>query len=147
MLSFLKQYGRRYKEILLYVLFGGLTTLVNIGVYFICARFFSVGTVLATVVAWVLSVLFAYVTNKIWVFESKNCRLSALAGEILLFFGCRAFSGILDVVLMWIFVDRLGFYDVAVKILSNLIVIILNYLFSKLLIFRKKKVRPASEKE
>jgi putative flippase GtrA len=146
MLSFPKEMIRRYKEPILYVVFGGLTTLVNIISYFLLTRFAQTDTVPATVIAWILSVLFAYITNKIWVFESKSHRWKDLIREIVLFFGCRALSGVLDVFLMWLFVDVLSWYDVLIKIISNIVVIILNYLFSKLLIFRKSKNKQADNK-
>ena len=138
-MELLKKYYNKYKEMILYLLFGGLTTLVNFLSYLLLAYIFSFSTVVSTAGAWILSVLFAYITNKIWVFESKCNSKKALLQEITAFFSCRAFSGILDIAVMWIFVDYLHFNDLWMKLLSNLLVIVLNYVFSKLLIFKKQE--------
>lgn len=129
----------KYKEIVLYLIFGGGTTVINIFVYFICAHPFGINTVLSTCIAWVLSVLFAYVTNKMWVFESKAVNAKAIMREVISFFSCRLLTGFLDVVLMYVFVDILSCNDLLMKIIANIIVIILNYVASKLLIFKKSK--------
>ena len=133
-----KELFLKYKEMIAYLFFGGLTTLVNIVAYWVCANLFGIGTVPATAIAWILSVAFAYVTNKLFVFESKSWAFSVVGKEVLSFVGCRAFSGVLDIFFMWLFVDMLHINDLLIKVLSNIVVIILNYVFSKLLIFRKK---------
>lgn len=130
---------RKYKEIILYLVFGGLTTLVNIVTYFVCADWFHWGTVPSTIIAWFLSVVFAFITNKLFVFESKGTSLKTLFFETVSFFGCRLFSGVLDLFIMWLTVDILHWNDLLMKIISNILVIILNYIFSKLIIFRKKQ--------
>ena len=129
----------KYKEVILYLVFGGLTTLVNIVCYAVCARVFHMGTLVSNGIAWVLSVLFAYVTNKIFVFESKTDGVREAVREFVSFIACRAGTGVLDMAVMYVTVDMLGWYDVLMKILSNIIVIILNFVFSKLVIFRKKE--------
>lgn len=129
----------KYKEVILYLVFGGLTTLVNIVCYAVCARGFHMGTLVSNGIAWVLSVLFAYVTNKIFVFESKTDGVREAVRELVSFIACRAGTGVLDMAVMYVTVDMLGWYDVLMKILSNIIVIILNFVFSKLVIFRKKE--------
>ncbi len=129
----------KYKEVILYLVFGGLTTLVNIVCYAVCARGFHMGTLVSNGIAWVLSVLFAYVTNKIFVFESKTDSVREAVRELVSFIACRAGTGVLDMAVMYVTVDMLGWYDVLMKILSNIIVIILNFVFSKLVIFRKKE--------
>ena len=92
-----------------------------------------------TVIAWILSVIFAYVTNRIFVFRSKVRGWKALSFEMVSFFGARALSGVLDVGFMWLFADYLGFNDKWMKLVSNVFVIIFNYAASKLVIFRKKE--------
>ena len=133
-----KKYYNQYKEPVLYLIFGGLTTLTNFLSYFLLAHVLRLPTVAATIAAWVLSVLFAYVTNKRWVFESRRRHWGALLREAAAFFACRAFSGLLDVLIMWVCVDWLHWNDLVVKIASNVLVIVLNYLFSKLWIFKKE---------
>ena len=128
----------KYKEMILYLVFGGLTTLINIVVYAVCARWLSLGTMQANASALTISILFAYITNKLFVFESKTDTIKEVFREFFSFIACRLGTGALDMVFMFVSVDILGFYDVAMKILSNIIVIVLNYVFSKLVIFAKK---------
>ena len=123
---------------ILYLFFGGCTTLVNIIVYYICAHLLLLATVPATVIAWILSVAFAYVTNRIYVFESRSRGLVAILREIGAFVSCRLLTGVMDLAIMYICVDLLHFNDLIIKIISNILVIVLNYVASKLLIFRKK---------
>ncbi len=137
-MEYWKNIYNKYKEVILYLLFGGLTTLVNFATYAALAHLLHWPTVLSTAVAWFLSVLFAYITNKIWVFESRTNTLRALLRETLAFFACRVFSGVLDLLIMWVCVDLLFLNDLVIKILSNVLVVVLNYLFSKLWIFKKQ---------
>jgi len=124
---------RLEKELLLYVVFGVLTTLVNIVVYFIFARLFGINYLISNIIAWVLSVLFAYVTNRIWVFESKSTNIIK---EMSLFFGGRIFSGVVDTGLMYLFIDILSIGDFISKIVIQVIVVILNYVISKVIVFK-----------
>ena len=128
----------KYKEVVLYLVFGGLTTLINIVVYAVCARWLGFGTLLSNALALTVSILFAYITNKLFVFESKTDTVKEVFREFFSFIACRLGTGALDMIFMFVSVDILGFYDVAMKILSNIIVIVLNYVFSKLVIFAKK---------
>lgn len=132
---------KKYKEIILYLIIGGLTTLVNILAYWVFANPLNLHTVLSNILAWVISVLFAYFTNKIFVFESKSFKRDIFLKEFVLFFLSRATTGLIDTGIMYLFIDRLGFteYEMWIKVASNVIVIILNYVFSKLIVFRKKK--------
>ncbi len=132
----LKALCRKYREFLSYVFFGVLTTVVNYVSYLLLAPLFSTTTI-PTAIAWALSVIFAYVTNRIFVFRSQAREFRALAWEILTFFGARLLSGVLDVGIMWIFADRLKLNDKVVKLASNVFVVIFNYVASKLVIFRK----------
>lgn len=128
----------KYKEVVLYLVFGGLTTLINIVVYAVCARWLGLDTLQANASALTISILFAYITNKLFVFESKTDTMKEVFREFFSFIACRLGTGALDMVFMFVSVDILGFYDVAMKVLSNIIVIVLNYVFSKLVIFAKK---------
>lgn len=120
------------KEFTLYVVFGFLTTIVNILVYLFFTKLCGVNYIISNVIAWVLSVLFAYITNRIWVFERKNTNIIK---EVLTFFAGRMFSGALDTGLMYLFVDVLMTGDVFAKIVVQVVVVIVNYLFSKLIVF------------
>lgn len=128
---------RKYREMILYLIFGGLTTLVNIFSYFVLTDVGKIQYLVSTAIAWVLSVLFAYFTNRVWVFRSTASGAKAIAREMGSFFGCRLLSGVIDMGIMFVCVSVLGLPDKVIKILANVVVIILNYLFSKLFIFKK----------
>lgn len=133
----MKELIKKYKSIISYLFFGVCTTLVNIVVYYLCAHSVGMTTVISTVIAWIASVLFAFITNKLYVFESKSFEKKLLLREGISFFGCRLATGILDLVIMYISVDLLDMQDIFMKILSNVLVIVLNYICSKLVIFKK----------
>ena len=126
---------KKYREVISYLVFGVLTTAVNYISYLILSPFFW-HTTIPTVIAWVLSVLFAYVTNRRFVFRSHTGGKKAL-GEAGAFFAARALSGVLDVLFMAVFSDWLGFNDKIIKLVSNVFVVIFNYVASKLVIFKK----------
>ena len=134
----MNQLFKKYQQPILYLFIAVCTTAVNIITYYISAHIVSLSVVLSTCLAWAISVIFAYITNKWWVFESKSLRLKAVVLEFLSFTGCRLFTGACDLLIMFIFVDCLAMNDLFVKIASNVLVVILNYIFSKLIIFKQK---------
>lgn len=129
----------KYKEAILYLIFGGLTTLLNIVTYAVCSHLFHIDTLISNAIAWVAGVAFAYVTNKIFVFESKTDTLKELIKECASFVGCRLATGAMDMAIMYITVDVLRWPDIIMKVIANVLVIILNFVFSKLFIFAKKE--------
>ncbi|MDF2907657.1 MAG: putative cell wall teichoic acid glycosylation protein [Herbinix sp.] len=131
----------KYREIILYIFFGGCTTIVNVILYYISTRWFGFGIVVSTLLAWWVSVLFAYITNRILVFRSHNKEVRAILFEFAFFVACRLLTGLLDIFIMYLFVDRLGWYDLMMKFLSNLIVILVNYVASRVFIFKKHSHR------
>ena len=133
------KYLKKYQDIIAYIFFGGMTTLVNLLSYYICAHILKISIILSVVIAWILSVLFAYVTNRKWVFHSNNKEIKDIIKEVISFFGCRLATGLVDLILMFIFVDVCHFNDLVIKIGANIIVIILNYVASKLIVFTDKK--------
>ena len=126
----------KYKEGLLYLFFGGCTTLVNI-LAFALFRALTIGTYISNGLAWVLAVLFAFITNKIFVFASKGKTKKETFREGISFFGFRILSLVIDMGIMYVLIDILSCHDMVAKIISNVVVIILNYVFSKLFIFKK----------
>ena len=134
----LKGLIEKYRGFILYAFFGVCTTVVNIVAYYISARVIGLGTVSSTVVAWIFAVLFAFFTNKLWVFNSKSWEKKLVVRELSSFYLCRLSTGALDVAIMFVCVDILGWNDLIMKIISNVIVIILNYVASKFIIFRKE---------
>jgi putative flippase GtrA len=97
------------------------------------------GNLQSNILAWILAVLFAFVTNKLWVFESKCTSRRQLLCEAANFFSCRIATGILDIIIMHVGVSIFKFCGVDVKIFSNIIVIVLNYVVSKTYIFKTKR--------
>jgi len=138
MIKKIKDLYLKYKEVVNYLIFGGLTTLVNFIVYFI-AKWIGIEEWISNSIAWVIAVVFAYITNKIFVFESKTTEKKEILKEISSFFTCRAFSGVLDIGLFWLLVEKFEFNDIIIKIILQIIVILLNYIFSKLWVFKKNK--------
>lgn len=128
---------KKYKQQINYLIFGGLTTLINIVTYIVFYDILALSNLFSNIMAWIFSVLFAYVTNKLWVFESKTNGFSALLKELSSFVGCRLATGVLDIVIMYVGVDILLLSGTLMKLFSNVIVIILNYVLSKILIFSK----------
>jgi len=128
----------KHREGIAYLFFGGLTTLVNFIVYYSLANFLLLGTTISTNTGWLVSVLFAFVTNRRWVFESRAKGAVPLLRELSSFVAVRLFSGLVNWGIMVLGVDVLEFWDVLVFVFANIIVIILNYLTSKWFVFRKK---------
>ena len=128
----------KYIEIWNYLICGGISTIVNIAAYAIAEKVWKWNNVIvSTLFAWILGVIVAYILNKVIVFETKNLTKKELLKEIWSFFMFRVFSGVLDIVFMKVTVDILKWNDILMKVISNIIVIVLNYIFSKLFIFKK----------
>ena len=128
----------KYKFIILYGIFGVLTTVINIAVYGIFYSVLDVSNVISNIIAWVVSVLFAFITNKLWVFESKSFNFKLFLTELGSFTVCRVATGVLDLGIMFVGVDLLNGPAIILKVASNIIVIILNYVMSKIFVFKKK---------
>ena len=128
----------KYKSFIAYAVFGVFTTFVNIVTYNLCYNGLRMSNTLSNVIAWILAVTFAYLTNKVWVFESKSWKMDVLKKEVTAFISCRVATGVMDLLIMYICVDIMNWHAMLMKIISNVLVIILNYIFSKLVIFKKK---------
>ena len=126
----------KYKESLLYLFFGGCTTLVNI-IAFKIFRICKVGLYLSNGFAWVLAVLFAFITNKLFVFESREKNFKKTLKEAISFFIFRVISLLFDMGFMYLMIECFHWDELVAKIISNVFVIIINYVFSKLFIFKK----------
>ncbi len=135
----IKKLWKRWKQIFLYLFFGGVTTVVNIIAFFISYELIGINSIISTVLAWIAAVAVAYITNKIFVFESITATLRELIREITAFLSCRLLSLGADVFIMWLFNEILGYNAVLVKILANFVVVVMNYIFSKLFIFKGEK--------
>lgn len=128
----------KYKEQILYLFFGGCTTVVNIVVFALCSDLLHMELLVSNFMAWVLAVFFAYITNKIWVFESKTETLNELVKEIGSFVFARVVTLLIDMLIMYVGVEILFINKMIIKVLANIVVIVANYVFSKLFIFKKK---------
>ena len=130
---------KKYKEIINYMIFGGLATLVNFISYYIFARTLNVDEVISSGLSWFCAVLFAYVTNKLFVFESRKNTKKEMIKEMISFFLARILSGALcDVGTFALMVKVLNINDIIAKLVTQVMVVIVNYIFSKL-IFKKEK--------
>lgn len=138
---------KKHREILLYILFGLGTTAVNWIVYTLLVTLCGFGVTAGNVLAWVAAVVFAFVTNKCFVFESKGWELRGTLREAVSFLGSRILSGLIEIagpaLLMTVGLDQaiLGIKGAMAKAITSVVVIILNYLLSKLLVFRKKETK------
>ena len=127
----------RYKEILLYILFGGVATVVSIGSFVICDTALGMNELIANVISWVLAVATAYATNRTWVFGSHT-KGKAFWKEMASFFSGRVLTLLMEEAILLIFVTWLGFPGVWIKVAAQIAVLVGNYFISKLIIFKKK---------
>ena len=126
------------KEILSYLIFGGLTFLVSVTSYAIFDTVLSMNELIANVLSWILAVSFAYVTNKKWVFDAPTNTKKELLKQISAFFGGRVATLLVEEFILLIFVTLLKFPSIPVKVVAQIIVIVLNYIISKWFIFKNK---------
>jgi len=129
-----------YKELSSYLVFGVGATLINIIAFYVFSDVLGVDYLISNVIAWILAFIFAFITNKLWVFNSKSLAKEKMVPEFIGFFGFRAFTGILDMAMMFIFVSLLLFPGLFSKIVVNIVVIVINYVASKFIIFNDKEV-------
>lgn len=129
----------KYWDVITYLFFGVLTTAVDYLVSFVCHYGVGVSPTVSTVIAWAAAVIFAYLTNKSWVFHSRDWSAKIILPEFAKFVGSRVFSGVLVTVSIKVTVEILGWNFPLMKIVTSVLNIILNYIASKLLVFTKKK--------
>lgn len=129
---------QKNREVLSYLLFGGLTTLVNFAIYWPLYHWLHLPASVSNVIAWIVAVLFAFLTNKPFVFKSHDWLAKTVIPELLKFVGCRVASGAFETLFVAVTVDWLHWHGLVMKIIASVVVIILNYIGSKLLVFRKK---------
>lgn len=128
----------KYKETISYVIFGVFTTIINMGIYFVFAKIFHVNYLISNIIAWIIALFFAFITNKLYVFKSKEMGAFVLMKEGVSFAGFRMLSGAVEMAMMYVGVEWLLISDGAVKIASGFLVIMINYIASKLFIFKRK---------
>lgn len=141
----IRELYKKYREIINYLLFGGGTTLVSLATYALFVDVCGTGILAGKALSWVCAVTFAFVTNKLWVFFSPERDAKTLLWEAAKFFGSRAATGVVELVglplLMKAGLDQplFGVEGFAANIVVTIVVIILNYILSKFIVFRKKK--------
>jgi len=136
-LNRIKMLCSQYREILVYLVFGVLTTVVNYLVYLPCYNLMGLSASVSNVIAWVFAVAFAYLTNKPFVFRSHDWSLGTVVPELIKFVGTRVGSGALETVILLFCVDVAGWNGNVWKLVTSVLVVVVNYIGSKLLVFRK----------
>lgn len=134
----LKALLEKYYDLITYLVFGVLTTVVNYIVYLPCYNLLGLSASVSNVVAWTAAVAFAFLTNKPFVFRSHDWSAKTVIPELVKFVGTRIGSGGLETVILLVAVDLLGWNGNVWKLVTSVLVVILNYVGSKLLVFRKK---------
>ncbi len=164
-IAMIKKIYKKYEDIILYIVFGVLTTAVSFVTQFLSSRFLHTSVLVSTSISWVCAVTFAYVTNRKYVFKSENSGAGAVAAEAARFYGARVATYFMEVIIMYLCADRFssffvdlmklrtldyssgifsafgspeGLNEMIFKLTANVIILITNYILSKLLVFRKK---------
>ena len=133
----LKSLFVRYYDLITYLVFGVLTTVVNYLVYLPCYNLLEMSAAVSNVIAWAVAVAFAYLTNKPFVFRSHDWSAKTVVPELTKFVGSRIASGALETGIIFLTVDLLAWNGNVMKLVTSVIVVVLNYIASKLLVFRK----------
>lgn len=149
----IKRLWKKYRELISYIFFGVLTTVVSLVSFKICDLLLGESLYLiSNIISWVIAVVFAYITNKLWVFESKSCETGVVLRELAGFFSSRLFSLAVEEAGLWLMIDICNMGSVKwnifsfiingnmiAKLIMQVVVVILNYVFSKLIVFKKSK--------
>ena len=128
----------KHSDIIVYFIFGVLTTLVNFLVYFPLYNWLQFTATLSNILAWVAAVVFAFVTNKTFFFKINDWSSNTVIPELMKFVGCRIGSGLLETAAVWLLVDVLIWNGNWVKLVVSVLVVVINYISSKLLVFKNK---------
>ncbi len=145
MFEFIFNIYKKYEEAVNYLFFGFLAFLVNMIAYWAAAKVLGADNskvflvLVATSIAWVVAVLFAYWTNRTFVFKSKVTDKDGVWKEFVSFISARIVTGVMELVIMYVMVDLVNVNDFISKFICNVVVIISNYIFSKLWVFKKKQ--------
>lgn len=139
----IKKIYQKYHEIINYLIFGVLTTIVSLGSYYLLTSFIfnpndAIELQITNILSWIFAVTFAYFTNRKYVFNSKDKNILV---EMVKFYLARLTSLLIDMLLMYIFVSYLKYNDKIIKVIVQIIVVTMNYIFSKILIFKNQRVK------
>ena len=137
MLQKIRALVEKHWDIVTYLIFGVLTTVVNYLVYLPLYNLLGASAAVSNAVAWVAAVAFAFLTNKPFVFKSHDWSAKTVLPELSKFVGCRVASGVMETLILLLTVDILGWNGNIWKLVTSVLVVVLNYIASKLLVFRK----------
>jgi len=126
---------KKHKEVLLYLFFGGLAFIVSISTFYFFNTVCGLNELVANVISWIITVSFAFLTNRKWVFKPSDKEKEGFWGQALRFFSGRIFTLIVEEVILFVFVTRLSFDSLLIKVIAQIVVIVLNYIISKLFVF------------
>lgn len=119
------------------MIFGVLTTIINLTSYYFFSKIININYLISNIISWIISVIFSYITNKLYVFNSKDKRMDVIVKEFIKFINCRLTSGFIEVLLLFLLVDIMKINDIISKLAIGVIVVVLNFIFSKIFVFQK----------
>lgn len=128
---------KKNKEMLLYLFFGFLSFIVSIATYGLFNAVFHINELLANILSWIITVMFAFFTNRIWVFASPTDSLKGFIKQMAAFYQGRIVTLVIEEIILFVFITVLGMNSMLIKVIAQVVVIVLNYVISKLFIFRK----------
>lgn len=136
--NFFTPFYRQHKEGILYLFFGGLAFIVSIVTFALFNVGFKINELVANIMSWIITVIFAFFTNRIWVFDSPTNGVGQFFKQMISFFGGRVITLIVEEIILFIFITVMQFPSMIIKIISQVIVILLNYVISKVIVFRRE---------
>ncbi|SDY19363.1 GtrA family protein [Lachnobacterium bovis] len=135
-LNIFNPFYKKNKEILLYLFFGGLSFIVSVATYALFNVPMKMDALIANVLSWIITVMFAFLTNRVWVFASPTDNIKDFMKQMLSFYSGRIITLVIEETILLVFINMLGFGSLLVKIVAQVVVILLNYVISKLFIFK-----------
>lgn len=137
-LNIFEPFYKKHKEVLMYLFFGGLAFFLNLGLFALFTGVLHLDALIANAFSWVICVLFQFFTNRTWVFDGKVDSAGAFWKQLISFTGGRVATLVIEEVILAVFITWLKLPTMPVKLAAQVIVIVLNYVFSKVFVFKKK---------
>lgn len=134
--NFINPFYIKHKDVLLYIFWGGVATVLNITLFALFNLFFD--ELISNIISWVITVLFVYITNKTWVFKVEINSKKQLIVQIFNFFISRLGTLVIEELIIFVFITLLEFNNIVIKVIAQIVVIVTNYILSKLFVFRKQ---------
>lgn len=127
---------RKNKEMLLYLFFGFLSFVMSISTYALFNKVFNINELLANIFSWIITVMFAFFTNRIWVFDSPTKSIAEFMKQMSSFYWGRIITLVIEEIILFVFITLLGMSSMLIKVIAQVVVIVLNYVISKLFVFK-----------